>query len=380
MANYNFLSKLVDLKADGSPFLSIYLDTGPNENGQKNFDVFLKKQLNDHAAVIDPSSEERKRFDAVAEHIWQFANGIDPSTRGAAIFASTGPSEFFQTLEFQVPIETNEFFSLEKPHIYPLMRIFGQHPTFVVAAADTNSARIFTYRRGRILEKEEIQNLKTSRSEAGGWSQMRFQRHLENFHEQHAKEVVAELDKLVRSERIDAVVLVGDEAVIIPMLMEEMSKELSEKVVAKLALNIDTPEKAMLEQADTAMREYDAAADAEKIDHLMEQNYEDGVGVTGVDNVLRALLNGQVQELYLTADPNDITYDNTAVEDVLRKYEPALEDLPDVNDKALLIDELIARAAATADSIRFIEDPHLLKTSGGVGAILRYQAKGVSNT
>ena len=50
----------------------------------------------------------------------------------------------------------------------------------------------------------------------------------------------------------------------------------------------------------------------------------------------------------------------------------------DPNERELLIDELIKYAAESSDRIRIIEDPHLLKTAGGVGAILRYQAKGVS--
>jgi hypothetical protein len=44
----------------------------------------------------------------------------------------------------------------------------------------------------------------------------------------------------------------------------------------------------------------------------------------------------------------------------------------------LVIDAILRTAAQTADEIRFIEDADLLKESGGVGALLRYQAKGVN--
>ena len=45
---------------------------------------------------------------------------------------------------------------------------------------------------------------------------MRYQRHTENYHLHHAKEVIEKLDRLVREERIEHVILAGDEETIIP--------------------------------------------------------------------------------------------------------------------------------------------------------------------
>lgn len=379
MQQFSYLTKLLDFEPTGSPFFSIYLNTEPNGTGKKDFEVFLKKQISEHEGIIDPTSEEKRHFDVAAQKINEFVEGIDPSSRGVAIFASSGADGFFQTFEFQVPVAENEFFSFDKPHVYPLVRLMDQHPTFAVVAADTNAAFIYTFGRGRILDREEIQGTKTNRSEVGGWSQMRFQRHIDNFHQQHAKEVVEELSKLVRDDRIDTVVLIGDKTVIIPMLFDAMPKEVTETVVATLSMNINTPEHELLEAADQAVRDADADGDKQKVEYLFEHSYEDGVGVVGVEKTLAALLNGQVQELYLTADLDQISYDRNAVRTVLADYAPGTDgDLPDASERAMLIDELIKQAARSADRIRFIEDPHLLKTVGGVGAMLRYQAKGVS--
>ena len=65
---------------------------------------------------------------------------------------------------------------------------------------------------------------------------------------------------------------------------------------------------------------------------------------------------------------------------VMSDYAPGLdEDLPSTSLRGMIIDELIKRATLSADEIRFIEDINLLKEAGGIGALLRYQAKGVSN-
>ena len=124
----------------------------------------------------------------------------------------------------------------------------------------------------------------------------------------------------------------------------------------------------------------DAEVDKARIEYLFEHNYDNGIGVTGVDKTLAALMNGQVQELYLTADLDQITYSRGDVRQVLADYAPGDQPTEDAdpNEPELLIDELVKYAAQSSDGIRIIEDPHLLKTAGGVGAILRYQAKGVS--
>lgn len=381
MRSFNFLNKLTGFEPRGFPFLSIYLNTEPNGTGKKDFDIFLNKQLNDHEAVMEVNSPRRESFAKDAARIRYFVeNDLDPATRGLALFACSGAGDFFEDFQFEVPFEENEFFLYEKPHIYPLVRLMEQHPSFAIVAADTNAAHIYVIRRGETLRQVDLQNTKTNRTEVGGWSQKRYQRHVGNFHRQHAKEVIDDLEKIMRGARIERVILAGDETGIIPILRDEMSKELNEKVAGVLPLHIETPEDKLIDEATQALRKHDAEADKERIEYLFEHNYDEGVGVTGVDKTLAALMNGQVQELYLTADISEITYRRGDVEQVLADYAPG--DQPteeaDPNEPKLLIDELIKYAAQSSDKLRIIEDPHLLKTAGGVGAILRYQAKGVS--
>src|SRR5215213_6808825 len=120
MNQFNFLTKLLSAEAEGSPYISLYLNTEPNETGKKDFDVFLRKQLSDHVAVLAAGSEQREQFEAASERINEFVETIDPSTRGVAIFAGAGKSNFFRSFEFAVPFPENRFYLLEKPYITPL--------------------------------------------------------------------------------------------------------------------------------------------------------------------------------------------------------------------------------------------------------------------
>ncbi len=379
MQNNNFLNKLLAIEPAGSPFISLYLNTEPNENGKKDFDIFLKKQISEHAGSLPDDSDELKSFEADSEKINEFLNALRPSARGVAIFACNARS-IFQASDFDAAFPEDLFFVNSKPHLFPLVRMIEQNPMFAVVAADTNAASIYVFRGGQTIDKEEIQNEKTNRTEVGGWSQMRFQRSVENFHEQHAKEVVAELDKIVREFGIKRILLCGDEAVVIPLLRQELTKELKDKVIGSIRKNVHTPEHEILEAAEHEMRIYDTLEDKSKVDNLIEQNYDGGIGVAGVNETLKALLNGQVQELYISSDFGNIDYNVGAVSKLLKDYAPGEDgELPNAKDHGMIVDELLRRGSESADNIRFIEDASLLQDLGGVGALLRYQAKGVTN-
>lgn len=378
MSRYNFLNKLLEFSPGPRPFTSIYLDTTANETGKKTFEVFLKKQISEQRDRFREGTEDRQNFDADVQRIEEFLSSLDPATQGVAIFACR-PAGLFKTFEFQVPFRENQFDVLDRPLLFPLIKLISQNHRYAVAQADTNSAHIYVMSRGEVIKRDDIQNEKTNRTEVGGWSQMRYQRHVEKFHQQHANEVIEELEKLVGNDRIEMVVLAGDESVIIPLLKDEMSKELAAKVAGTMTVSVNAAEHEVLEEAEKVIFRHTSLSDIERIEQLKEQDYDGGLGVTSLEKVMAALLNGQVQELYLVSDPDTIEYNIGQVNKLFKDYSPGVdEELPDAKRSALVIEEALRLAAQTADDIRFIDDASLLKEGGGVGALLRYQAKGVN--
>ena len=144
-----------------------------------------------------------------------------------------------------------------------------------------------------------------------------------------------------------------------------------------LRLNVNTPEHELMEAAEKAIRQHDTLVDKEKIDYLKEQNYDDGLGVVGAEKTLAALSNGQVLELYVSADFNNIEYDPKKVYKVLNAYAPGEDgEIPDIRKTGTITEEILRRGFEWADNVRFIEDANLLEEFGGVGAILRYKTDG----
>jgi peptide chain release factor subunit 1 len=196
----------------------------------------------------------------------------------------------------------------------------------------------------------------------GGWSQARYQRHVENYHVQHAKEVVDTLGRIVRDEGVDRIVIAGDE-VIVPLLREQMPKDLAERIVDVVKLDIRTPQRAVLERTLEALKEKDSQTDRERVEALLDAYRGSGLGCAGVEATRRAFELGQVDELVVPATPDRIAgvaHDRTPGEGERTPAERA-------------IDELIALARQTSAKIRFIEDTSLLEPLRGVGAFLRFR-------
>jgi peptide chain release factor subunit 1 len=372
----NLLEKLSAFEPTGLPVISLYLDAQANENGRHNFDVFLRKELNERARTYEPNTRARESFDEDMVRINRYLEQeVNSPSKGIVMFTCGGKDDFFEAAQIEVPIENSRVFVYDRPHVYPLARLLDQYQRYAVVLADTNTARIFVFALGKTLEEKEVTNIKTNRSQVGGWSQMRFQRHIDNYHQQHAKEVIEALERVVRNDGIDFVILAGDEQTIIPLLREQMSKALTEKLIDTINLNVNTPEHELLETSIAAYRKHDAVSDMEKVQQLLDEYRAGGLGVVGVPETLAALNNGQVEELLISATVGNISFEEAEVEKVMSAYAAS-----DGTGKAVVLeprtvaDELLTRAQQlSAAKVTFIEDHSLLESVGGVGALLRYR-------
>src|SRR5215210_4481068 len=384
-AESNTLEQIIDRLAAfepvGLPVVSLYLNAQANENGRQDFERFLRKEFSSLARTYKPQSPEHESFDRDAGRIEAYLRDeLRPETNGVAIFAGAGAGDFFEPIQTAAPIENHRLYIYNQPHLYPLARLMDQYPRYAVLVADTNRARLFVFGRGKALSSDDIQNVKTRGAKVGGWSQMRYQRHLEQYHLQHAKEVAEQLERLVREENVEHVILAGDE-VIIPLLKAEFPKAVADKVVDVLSLDINAPEHEVLAESMEAMREHDAQTDAEKVERLLNDYRAGGLAVVGSTDTLEALAMGQVEELVITASQQHVEGDreDVAILSDAEVVEPVVagEDGGTVAnigaDSVIVSDDLVTRARQTSARITFVEDPALLEEVGGCGAFLRYR-------
>lgn len=380
------LDRLATWEPAGAPVLSLYLDTRPDETGRRTFDIFLRNELPKRLETWPASSPQRASLEADHERIARhLEKELQPSTKGLALFTCSAAG-LFEALPFDVPLD-NLIVLSDRPHLYPLARVLDQYPRYAAVLADTNHARIFVFSTGRKERELEVQGTQTKYPKVGGWSQARYQRHIEHIHLQHVKEIVDALDDLVRREQIEHVVLAGDE-VVIPMIREQLPKHLEDRILDVVRLDQRTPAHEVLAATLDVLREKDAESDEEVVDALIGEYRRGGLAVVGIDATLGALRQGQVDTLVLPASAERIegvavvhpTGDAvpaptvgaglSAIDARAASSGPTAETRPEVQATG----ELVALARQTAARLRFIEDADLLSPAGGVGALLRYAA------
>ncbi|HEX6186053.1 MAG TPA: Vms1/Ankzf1 family peptidyl-tRNA hydrolase [Pyrinomonadaceae bacterium] len=383
-AESNTLEQIIDRLAAFEPVdlpvVSLYLNAQANENGRQDFERFLRKEFSERARTYKARTPERESFDRDVERIEAFLRDeLRPETNGVAIFACAGAEDFFEVVQTAAPIENHRLYIYNQPHLYPLARLMDQYPRYAVLVADTNRARLFVFGRGKALSTDEIQNVKTRGAKVGGWSQMRYQRHLEQYHLQHAKEVAEQLEQVVREDGIEHIILAGD-AVIIPQLKEQFTKAVAEKVVDVLSLDINAPEHEVLAESLEVMQGHDAQTDVERVKQLFDDYRAGGLAVVGSTETLEALAMGQVEELLISARHQDVEGDREDVailaegevaEPVVAGEDGAVAQIE--ADSVIVAADLVARARQTGARITFIEDASLLEEVGGCGAFLRYR-------
>ncbi len=260
-----------------------------------------------------------------------------------------------------------------QPHLYHLAQLDEQYPKCAAVLTDANRARIFVFGLGQTIDAEEIKGKKAHRVKVGGWSQARYQRRVENAHQQHASEIVERLQAIVREEGISRIVIAGD-PVIVPVIEEQMPKELK-PMVETIKLDIHASEQDVLSATLEKLQEREAATDAEKVARLMDQYRARGLAVVGAHETLEALANGQVDELLLSASLEEERPREEKIDAILapeipdsgggtESDEPRVASLPDL---------LVTKAKQTSASVTFIKDGELLAPVEGVGAFLRWR-------
>jgi len=354
------LDRLAEYEPGPFPVLSLYLNLQPDQHGRDNFDAFLRKELADRLRTYAAGSAEQQSLQADVAKIREYVSRVDPAANGLALFACGG-ADLFEAVPLAAPIDEHRLYIADEPHLYPLARLLDEYPRFAVLLANTHSARILVVAANRVQRTEAVEGTKTRHHKMGGWSQARYQRHLENYHLHHAKDVIEALGRIVAAETIPSIVIAGDE-VIVPLLKEQLPAELEHRVVDVVKLDVRAPVQQVLETSMASLREWDAETDRQRVDAVVAAYRGNGLGVGGADRVREALEIGQVEELLIAASPSTIAPFN-ALTDAVDERSP----------EERTADELIAKARHTAARVRFIEDPALLAPVGGVAASLRFK-------
>jgi peptide chain release factor subunit 1 len=369
------LTRLAAFEPVALPVLSLYLDMRPDGTGRRQVDRFLADSFTERPRTL--SGERRRSFDEDAQRITEFiGRQVKPSAKAVAIFACAGADQFFEAIQLDAPVQGHSLIIDAVPHLYSLARLNDQYPRYAAVLVDGSSARLFVFSLAATELRQDVRGTKTRRTAVGGWSQARYQRHVDELRQHHLKDVVAMLERVVQEEQINHIVLSCDD-VTRAAVVDLLPKMLAAKVIEVGRLESQGIEGDILHRTLEALRQRDAEGDVARVESMLGAWHAGGLGVAGPDETLMALSLGEVEELLITATPQLLRRASRAAVDpptpeAIDVTQSDPQNAPD-SARMKLADDLVTKAQQSSSRIRFIEDPGLLADVGGVGAILRFR-------
>ncbi|HWH25003.1 MAG TPA: Vms1/Ankzf1 family peptidyl-tRNA hydrolase [Candidatus Limnocylindria bacterium] len=373
------LRRLSEVDGGELPVLSVYLDMRAHATGQapgrRAGLVVLRDRLREIERTHWPRGADYDSFKADEERIRRFLDDeFDEAAHGLAIFACSGIG-LWEAIHVGVPFH-DSVSAGPLPDLFQLARLIDTHEAAVVAVVDSNTARLFVTRTGRLEEVPgpDEDSVSFRKRSLGGWSEQRYQRHIDKHIAQFAKEAAAAIEDLVAREGARRLVLAGDEVAITP-LDGEMSKALKDNLDEIVRVDMRTSRDELDDQIRHALERAEADSGRSVADRLIGAVRGGGLGVTGVEATRQALEAGAVEVLVLTelpgAAPDETDYHDAR--DLGEQAEDMAEHEPGVLDLEIR-NELVRLAAATSAEVEVVADHEGLVRVGGVGALLRYRA------
>lgn len=366
------MDELTAFQPNGLPFISLYLNAQADQHGRDNFGPFVRKALSERSKTFADGSREREYFERDAGRIVRYLRyDLPPSANGLAAFACAGANNYFRAINLKAPIEKNQLHVSTAPHLFPLAQVIDRNPSFVVLLADTHLARLFVFELGQLKRSKTLNNTGMSVAKDGMFTPLRKERRLNNFNILHAKEVVAMLERVLRDEDVEHIILAGDNE-IIPLLREQMPRHTADKVIDVLRLDIHTAENEILKATIDALRDDNIRSDVDKVKRFFNEYGSGGLAAADPREISHALSQGRVNELLLSSPPERIKIGVGERGRLQSRYLTSSRS-PATKGVEAFADDLIGQARRTGAAVTFIEDPALLASIGGIGAFLRYK-------
>jgi peptide chain release factor subunit 1 len=231
-----------------------------------------------------------------------FDDGFDrQGARGVAVFAS-GLDNFWSTLTTAVPVADDVRLAADL-YLAPLARLVGRTDATLVARVGRELGTVYRLRGRQLVEIADESETVPGQHDQGGWSQGRYERHLDEIVERHWRRVAETLDACVRSLSGARVVLVGAED-----MRSEFEEMLSNEVKGCLAgwatAAAHLEGSALLDAVTPVLDNWWAGREETLLDRWREESGRNGRASAGWEQTLEAASDGRV-ELLLVQDGTD---------------------------------------------------------------------------
>ena len=181
-------------------------------------------------------------------------------------------------------------------YLGPLVPLVGRGEGLLVAVVGRERGDLYRLRAGRLEELEEHFDEQPGRHDQGGWSQARYQRHIEKLVQDHFKDVAATLDRRLRRLRRPRVIVVASEETRAEF-EEELSNEVKEAIIGWAAAEAHATPAQLLATVQPPLERWRTEQETSAVERWREAAGRNGRAASGWAQTLEAASDGRVELL-----------------------------------------------------------------------------------
>jgi peptide chain release factor subunit 1 len=273
--------------------LSAYLDLDPARRVRGAYRAAFDGLV--RAAGERVPESLRDQLQREAGRVCDWLDRQEPPGTGLAVF-SCEPAGLWQAEPLFVPVRDHLAFE-PRADLGPLLELLDEYERYAVALVDKRHARLFTVFLGQIEGLARLEDHSVpGRTDAGGLSQSRVQRHHEAHVYWHLKRVAQHLAELLVQRRFDRLVLAGPEEVTAE-LRRVLPRAVAHRVVAEIRAHPAAGEQELLKETLAIERGVEREAEERLLRDLLDASGPAGRAAVGVGPTLDALWADLVQTL-----------------------------------------------------------------------------------
>jgi peptide chain release factor subunit 1 len=295
------LRALSSFRAENGCAISLYIDldpsgtpTAPDVETRFNAAVSaLEKQADLRSAARDCRVALRADLERI--RTWWGSEFDRDGTKGVALFASSA-DDWFRAL--QLPERVPDLVQIGSEFgVTPLLGQLGRDGA-LVAVLSRERGSVYRVSAGRLVEIVDETEETPGQHSQGGWSQARYQRHIEHLVQQHLKNVGQEIDRRARGAGALQLVIVAPEE-LRGEIESTLSSEAREALVGWAAAEAHAGPGELLEIVKPLLDEARARLEHEELERWQEEHGRGGRAAAGWKQALEAASDGRVDVLLL---------------------------------------------------------------------------------
>jgi peptide chain release factor subunit 1 len=371
------LRELASFRAENGCAISLYLDLDPSVAPTAGDTATRVRSLLDAgsrslgARRHDLGHEARHGLKADFERLERFFDGEfeRDGAHGLAIFTA-GLDNVWSVL--QLPSSVPDAMRVADDFLVaPLVPLLGRGDGALVAVVGREQGRLLALRRGRLQEIANHTEEAPGRHDQGGWSQARFQRHIENVDQEHYRTVAEELEKAFRRLGRPRIVVVGTEEVRAEFT-DALPAEVQEAIVGAVTAEAHASTSHVQQIVLPSLEQWRSSREGEAVERWREEAGRDARAASGWERTLEAASDGRVELLLYQAGVQRNAFRCPACGRAALDGAACPLDGTTMEPRDDGLDLAVRQTLAHGGDVLAVEHRRDLDPVEGVGAILRY--------